>query len=240
MARNYRKEAALKLRHRGLSYNEIRKTVPVSKSTLSIWLKGVLLRAEDRERLYKKRLLVLLRGPRCQKERRAKEVEAIIGAAQAEIRVPVSKDANRLFGAALYWAEGNKTKNMGITNSDPFLIAYMVRWLQRQFGIPPTDLKAWLNIYAQQNETELKNFWSDLTGIPVANFGKTFIKPSGKGFKKNDLYYGTIRVHVSRGTDKRHRIYGWIQAVLQPIEKEVEFVQRKWESIKDTKRPANL
>jgi hypothetical protein len=69
----------------------------------------------------------------------------------------------------------------------------MVRWLKRVFGISPNFLKAWLNIYPQQNELELKQFWSQLTGIPLENFGKSYIKPPNKNYKKNTLYYGTIK-----------------------------------------------
>jgi len=93
------------------------------------------------------------------------------------------------------------------------------------------NLKARLNIYPQQNELEIKKFWSQLTGIPLENFGKSFIKPLNKNYKKNTLYYGTIRIEVPRGTDMRHRIFGWIKAVLHEISSKTESTQQEWKRL---------
>ena len=222
------REKAEALRRKGLSYNEIREYVPVSKSSLSLWLKNIRLSKRQRERLYTKQIQILSRGAPSQKERRRKEVEQIINAARTEIRLPLSKDTLRLFGAALYWAEGTKSKGFEITNSDPMLIAFMVNWFQQMFNINSRDLKAHLNIYSQQNEKHLKRFWSHLTGIPIENFGKSFVKPPNKGYKKNDLYLGTIKIRVAKGTDMKHKTFGWIQGALQELLPEIESVQRKW------------
>lgn len=121
------------------------------------------------------------------------------------------------------------------------LVAFMVRWFDITFNVSPATFRAHLNIYSQQNESDLKKFWSDLTGVPLNNFGKTFIKPANKGFKKNNLYYGTIKVRVPKGTDMRHRIFGWIQAALQDEIPRIESVQRKWSTLKEVDRlPVNL
>jgi len=50
------KEKAIDLRKQGLSYSEIRKTVRVSKSTLSFWCRDVAISEEQALRLYKKEL----------------------------------------------------------------------------------------------------------------------------------------------------------------------------------------
>ena len=120
------------------------------------------------------------------------EVDKIIKSAEEEIKIPLSPTALRLFGAALYWAEGSKGKRFEITNSDPYLILFMAKWLKRVFGIDGINLKARLNIYPQQNEREIKRFWSALTGIPAASFGKSYIKPLSKNYKKNNLFISLI------------------------------------------------
>jgi transcriptional regulator with XRE-family HTH domain len=146
--KNAPREKAVALRRKGLSYNEIRKKIDVSKSTLSLWLKGIRLRPEYRRRLYTKQIEILSRGATSQKERRSREVDAIIETSMRETSFPISEEAYKLFGVALYWAEGSKPR---------------------------------LNIYSQQDENDIKNFWSDLTGIPMTNFGKTYIKPANRG-----------------------------------------------------------
>jgi hypothetical protein len=238
--KNMLREQAIRLRKTGLSYNEIRKTVAVSKSTLSLWLKDIPLESQFKERLYTKQINVLSRGTVSQKNRRVREINDIIQNAIAEVESPLTDNTIKLIGAALYWAEGNKRKNFQITNSDPYLILFMVRWLKLIFEIKPVSLKPSLNMYSHQNETELKKFWSHLTGIPIQNFGKSYVKPPNKGFKKNNLYYGTLRIYIPKGTDMRHKVFGWIQGILQSIQPEVEFSQRKWISLKETSRPVNL
>lgn len=232
---------AIKLRRRGLSYGEIKKRINVSKSTLSLWLKSVPLTPEQRGLLYTKRILnYLARGPQSQKERRKREIAKIIEEAEREIQLPLSFESYRFMGAALYWAEGSKTKKFEITNSDPNFILFMVRWFEKIFNIYPSRLKAGLNIYSQQNDQELKKFWSQLTCIPLENFGKSFVKPPNKGYKKNNLYYGTIKIRVSGGTDFRHRVYGWIKTALKDIAPDVELVQKEWKSLKEVPRPVNI
>lgn len=231
---------AIELRKKGRSYGEIKNEINVSKSTLSLWLKTVPLTPEQMSRLYTKNILILARGPQSQKERRVREITKIIEVAEKEIRIPLSFETYQLMGAFLYWSEGSKTASFSFSNSDPHFVLFMVRWLKKVFGICPENLKAWLNIYSQQNDLEIKQFWSQLTSIPFNNFGKSFVKPPNRGFKKNTLYYGTIKVKVHKGTDMRHRVFGWIKAVLKDISPDIEFAQKEWRSLKETPRPINI
>lgn len=234
------REQAVALRKKGLSYNEIRKEVPVSKSTLSLWLKSVPLAEVHRKRLYTKKIEFLSRGAQSQKERRKREIEGIIQAAKSEMATPVSEEAYKLFGAALYWAEGTKGGRFEITNSDPLFILFMTKWIYRVLQIPPEQLKARLNIYPQQNDKEIKKFWSTLCSIPVENFGKSYIKPPNKGYKKNTLYYGTIKIVIPRSTDLKYRTFGWIQSVLGDCEMHAEDSLKRWSRIREVERPVNL
>src|SRR3989338_756035 len=137
---------AIALRKKGLSYNEIRLQVPVSKSSLSLWLKHIRLSPKHRARLYTKQIQILSRGTPSQIERRKREVAVLNENARKEISLPLSLETHRFIGAALYWAEGSKTKNFEITNSDPVLIAFMVQWFHDTFGVPAVRLKVHLNI----------------------------------------------------------------------------------------------
>lgn len=231
------RELAVVLRKKGLSYNEIRQQIPVAKSSLSLWLKHIRLSSKHRDRLYTKQIQILSRGASSQVERRKREIALIIENAKKEISLPLSSETHRFLGAALYWAEGSKTKNFAITNSDPVLIVFMVCWFKKMFDISPLVLKAHLNIYSQQNEAEVKQFWSEITGIPIENFGKSFIKPVSKGFKKNNLYYGTIKVYVPKGTDMRHRTLAWIQTALQDSIPTIESTLLRWSHLTKIGRP---
>ncbi|KKS82998.1 MAG: hypothetical protein UV58_C0002G0008 [Candidatus Wolfebacteria bacterium GW2011_GWC1_43_10] len=235
----FRKEAE-ELRRKGLSYNEIRKKIGVSKSSLSLWLKSIPLKEEDRKRLYTKRIVALSLGPHSQKQRREVEIKEIIKNAGKEIEFPLSLEVARLMGAALYWAEGSKGNRFEMTNSDPHLILYFINWVKLMFGISPKNLRARLNIYPQQDNVKIKQFWSSLTGIPIKSFGKSYVKPLSKNYKKNNLYYGTIRIEVPKSSNIKHRVFGWIEAVLKNINSDVELSQKRWRSLRETPRPVNI
>ncbi len=235
------KRKAIELRRKGLSYGEIQKKIFVPKSTLSNWLKNIPLKPADRKRLYAKVSKYLARGPFSQKERRAKEIENILNEAKNEILLPLSPETLKMMGAMLYWAEGRK-KNGGLelTNSDPLLIYFFVKWLEEIFSIPASGLRMRLNIYPQQDEEKLKEFWSNLTKIPMNGFRKSFVKPPNKFFKKNNLYYGTARIEVPKSGNKKHRIHGWIYKALHNLHPKIDSIERKWVSLKEVKRPINI
>lgn len=234
------KEEAIKLRKSGLSYKEIRDKISVSKSTLSYWLKDIPLAKRHRDRLYTKKVHFLSLGSQSQKERRAREIDTIILDAKKEISVPITEDSYRLLGAALYWAEGTKGACLEFTNSDPHLILFMVKWFEKIFEIKPEIIGAHLNIHDNQDDQAMKKFWSDLCEIPLKNFGKTHIKPHNKNYKKNNLYYGTIKIRVPKSTDLRIRINGWVQKMLEDISPKTTLIQEKWKRLKKTSRPVNL
>src|SRR3989339_1247515 len=137
------KTRAIKFRKTGLSYGEIAKKLNVSKSTLSYWLKDIPLTNEQQKRLYTKQVFILSKGPQSQKERRKREVNKITSEAEKEIKSPVALETYKILGAALYWAEGSKTNGLKITNSDPNLILFMVKWFKKILGVSPKDLKVW-------------------------------------------------------------------------------------------------
>ncbi len=132
----------------------------------------------------------------------------------------------------IYWAEGAKYGQFAIVNSDQLLIKFMVEWMKKVFSVGNEDMKVHLNIYPQQSENKLKIFWSELTDIPLANFGKTTIKPLSKNYKKNTLYYGTIKIRLFKSVDKTHRTFGWVRKLLEDMDINVDAITTRWNSLK--------
>src|ERR1035437_10375538 len=112
------KQKARTLRTKGVTYDQISKNLHVGKSTARYWCNDIELSPELYNRIYNKNLEMLSKGPRSSHERRKKEIEKILDDAENEIKFPLEKDTYKLFGAALYWAEGNKVNDFTITNSD--------------------------------------------------------------------------------------------------------------------------
>jgi hypothetical protein len=234
------KRKAISLRKKGLSYGIIAKKLGVSKSTASLWLYTIKLSLRQRKILYTNRVRHLNIGENNQRNRRAREVKDIIKKAKTEVGKKISFESYRLFGTALYWAEGSKNKMFNMTNSDPFLIIFWVKWLEKIFKIRPELLKARLNIYPQQSEKFIKRFWSELTNIPLHNFGKSYVKPLSTNYKKNTLYYGTIRIEVPKSTNYRYKVYAWQQRVIEGIAPKIHLVERKWEKLRKFVKPVNM
>lgn len=222
------RQTAQILRKKGLSYGKISRQIGVPKSTLSSWLKNFNLSKKHRERLYTKRLELITIGEYSQKVRRQKEREQILNLAKGAVSGDLTDEALRFMGVALYWAEGTKGSRFTLTNSDPALILFMVNWIEKIFKISSKDLTACLNIHNGQDDKMIKSFWSDLLGIPLSSFGKSFVKPDGKRYKQNDLYWGTIKLSIPKSTDLRLEMLGWLEAILPDVRKHVELTKRKY------------
>ena len=186
------KEKVRKLRKGGKSYSEIIAKHTISKGTISLWCKDIKL-TSSQIKLLGSRYDIQLRGAKANQMKRRKEVEEIQKIAKKEIGKPTTEEF-KIAGAMLYWAEGNKTNHFGMTNSNPKMIKFMIKWFQQFLDIEPKHLKAYLHLHAGQNVSKIVSYWSKLTGIPKSRFGKSYIKPSGTGHRKNILYNGTIRV----------------------------------------------
>lgn len=209
MKRWEKKEAVRKLRREGLSYQEIREHIKVAKSTVSQWCKDIELTPEQKARLGAK-YDIQLRGAKAVQVKRRAEVEQIKILAKTELR-PLTNYEFKIAGIMLYWAEGNKTERAGITNSDSELIRFMMRWFREVCQVPEDKFKVHLHIHSGQDEDQIKQFWSEVTGIPLAQFGKSHIKKEGTGHKKNILYNGTIKIDIYN-KNLLYRILGWVES----------------------------
>ena len=132
----------------------------------------------------------------------------------------MDKDALRVVGAVLWWAEGSKSirdrrwKNavsypIEITNTNTDVIKIFLRYIVEVVGIPKDRLKVQLQIHENDDEIELEQYWSEVTGIGKDMFNKTIIRPIGKKPGKSK---GTCKI---RCYDKE--FYGKIHQDLQNV-----------------------
>ena len=203
------------LRRQGLSYREILSQVPfsLSRSTISSWCKEIELTPQQLDRLdqlyrtssYRNRLLGSKANQRC----RATEIEAIRTRARAEV-IERQEDGLWIAGLMLYWAEGAKTYKVALTNSDPAIIRFMIRWFRDVCQVPNEKFRCYLNIHSGQDDRSLKAYWAQVVDLPLSQFGKSYVKQEGTGHRKNTLYHGTMRISISN-RNLLHRIHGWIE-----------------------------
>ncbi len=214
------KQKAIKLRNEGYSYNYIVKHVPVSKSTLSEWLRDVeftpnthtletIGKAHLASGVYKRNLKI-------------KSLEKAALQAKHDIGNISDRDVMML-GLGIYIGEGGKSFDITkITNSDPKIIKFSIKWFMKSFGISMKQFKIRLHIYPDNNEKECIEYWSKYTGVPTTQFFKTSIdrRTNKKISNTRKLPFGTAHMTVQGlgnkefGSYLHRRIMAWINRVL--------------------------
>ncbi len=209
------KKKVQKLRKEGLSYSEILEEISVSKGTISRWCQDIKLTPKQQARLDNKKREGATKGPKLISRRRKEEINKIKEKAKEEIEPP-SLYEQKIIGAMLYRAEGDKSNGTAIRNSDPALIEFMAKWLEQVNESSSQKLKAQLNLHKDQKENKIKEYWADLINISLKQFNKTYIKPEGTGHRKNILSKGAIKIRIG-GEDLRHRLMAWSEVILQNL-----------------------
>lgn len=207
-AKTIERNTAIKLRKKGWSYREIQTKIKISKSSLSLWCKNISLTKNQIARLKNKRP-VGNKGALANKIKRLNEINTIHKLARKEIRKLTSYQF-KLVGIALYWGEGDKKHNTGITNSDPEVIKFMMKWFREICKVPEDKFKLSIYYHAGQEETEIKKYWSSIADVSLLQFHKSIFKKEGTGHRKNILYNGTCKIRIC-DEDLRHRILTWIK-----------------------------
>jgi len=103
----------------------------------------------------------------------------------------------KISGLMLYWAEGTfKGNTVDFANSDPDMIKIFLRFLREICGIKEERLRIYLYAYSYQDITKIKRFWHKITGIPLKQFTKPFIRHNDH-FSNRKLTFGLIHVRYN-------------------------------------------
>jgi hypothetical protein len=161
------REEARRLRADAWTLLAIADHLGVVKSTVSLWVRDV----------------EFVPGPRAASRRRApnrlqQAKQAEIESAGAWGRALVGELSERdllIAGAALYAGEGSKTRDKVVfANSDPAMVRLFLAWLRRFFAIDEARLRMRLYLHEGLDLDGALRFWSDVTDIPIQQFGKPY------------------------------------------------------------------
>ena len=200
---------ATDLRKQGYSYPKILKTVNVSKSTLSLWLRDIDLTPQQQKKLLIGREKSRYAAAKKKKETRILKTNEIIDKSTKEVSTLV-KTPLFITGLSLYWAEGtkNKSETVRFVNSDEKMIMLIMKWFRGVCGIPPDKFRCQVHMHNLHCKPDLEKYWSNITGIPQKQFYKTYVKQSSLGQRRNILYNGTCSITIS-SKELFRRIWGW-------------------------------
>lgn len=194
------REEARRLRREGWSLNEISAKLGPPKNTLTLWVRGIELTPEQRQRLFEKEQRTLgnnrARAAAAQRQGRLARIASAHQQAQAFLDTTANPQATNLVAAAmLYLAEGAKTEGaFSLGNSNPQIIRYWLYLLRTSFTIDETKFRLQIMHRSDQDLEELKRFWTMVTGIERFHSTQPDARTEGKPTKRLD-YQGVCVIY---------------------------------------------
>lgn len=205
-------DEARRLRAEGKSVPEIQKLLRVSKSSVSLWVRGVELQQEQRDSLKdrQRKFGDANAGAKANKERfgdlRLTYQEA--GRAIAREMRPL-----HLAGCMLYWAEGAKAKDrVNFVNSDPNMILFFMRFLREELDVTNEMISLHLHCHTNnpQEIRQIEIYWTNLLKLPNECLTKTQIHEPKPRVRTKILKNGICGIRVN-STELTQQIFGAIQ-----------------------------
>ncbi len=210
---------AQKLRSKGLSIKDIEKRLRVSRSSVSLWVREVTLSPKQIKKLYANKKTGSLKGSYIASRNKIKKTKELTEKATAdgikEMGILSGRD-KFIIGVSMYFAEGTKSLgNVSFSNSDPRAIDFMADWFREICKVPEEKFRCYLYIHDDLNEKKAKEYWSNLIGVPLEKFKKSYIvKNNTKRLRKVKHIYGILRLTISDANLSR-KIAGWIIALFK-------------------------
>lgn len=187
----------------------------VSKSSVHRWVDGIMLTEDQLQRLvdtpgrrWNRSALAVGRRSEHRFRRRTWQQE---GARLAD-------SGNCLFreGCMLYWAEGTKSRHhVALSNSDPDLIRYFMRFLRSCFEVRNRDIRIQINCYDDERPVgEIEAFWLRVAELDRESLHKTIVnrRPRSSLASHRKLPYGVCLVRLCN-TRIVQTIYGAIRSM---------------------------
>lgn len=209
---------AEKLRREGLSYSEIRKYIPVAKSSLSLWLRNLDLTAEQKKRLELRNTIGQKAGAKARHKQKVDKLRIL----KAEIKREIPRLINDPFfvmGLSLYWAEGSKQKashpaqQVSIANTDPRMLLIMREWFKKYFKSTNQDFGYRLHIHESANVGSALQEWADILNIKKEQFSISLKRHKVTTRHVSKKYIGLVHIKIYKSTWHNRRIELWTQEV---------------------------
>lgn len=187
---------AVKLRKKGYSLSEISRSVGISKSTASLWCRGLVLSQTARKLILLKSIQGRIKACRVIQRKREKARHKIkMKANQVLANITFNKNIFELLCSIMYICEGdtNLSFGVGFTNSDPGLVRLYLRLFRKSFKLDESKFKVCVHLHGYHNKTKQLDYWSKVTRIPLDQFIKPYRKKNtGKRIREN--YQGCVSI----------------------------------------------
>lgn len=198
---------ARELRARAWTLKEICDELGCSKSSASIWCRGVAFTPKPRSRG------IGVTKPHPMYLAKLAEIEECKAWAAAEVGQLSDRDLF-MAGIGLYAGDGAKTGGeVKFANSNPALIALFCRWLRAFFEVDEDRLHVSLYLHEGLELERANAYWAGVTGIPVAQFYKPYRAVPQATIRHNKHEHGCAHVRYA-STRTLRMILGLLEALI--------------------------
>jgi len=203
---------AITLRREGHSIRDIATRLRVSVGSVSVWVRDVVL--SDAQ------LAALAYVPRSHAGAEAMRSKALGQRAmwqQTGRKLYATQGKQYAFGCALYWGEGDKSRNcVGLSNTDVDMLVFWITFLRKFFDVQDAEFLVHITCYLTNGLSldDVQRYWLDALKLPATTLGKTVVK--GKYYAGEDAGkwpYGVCHLRLGR-TDIVQAIYGSIKEAI--------------------------
>ncbi len=193
------KKEAFELRKQGKTFNEISKSLGISKGTLSFWFKGI-----DWSREISEKNFVFNYSPENIKKmhiarRHMLDKKYLLARQEALNEFDKYKEETQFVaGIVAYSGEGDHSVKNGmarIANSNPGIILIFKRFLEKYYFEMYKKIRVSILLYPDLNDEECLKYWSETLGVSIKQFHKP-VHIIGK-HKKRRLRYGVGSLIIS-------------------------------------------
>lgn len=236
--KNNLKNSAIEMRKRGLSYNEIKNLISISKGTLSRWFKGIKLTDVQVKKLEDRRRTAAVRGSKTRKLKTQEAIEKVKHSSAKDVK-KISPRELWLMGIMLYWRERfmhgeerDTKQGVHFSSSNPNLIKLFLKWLRDVGGLKNDEINFAIFIGKSKKDSIHKavGYWSRITQFPRESFSRFYLQSESKKFStgltnsKNDQIrktrkpvkrgrYGFLQIKVRASSMLARQISGWINGI---------------------------
>ena len=214
MKQDKRAEARRLRREQGLAITDICKQLGVAKSSVSVWVRDIVLTEEQQTALHAQHYAywAQLRGAHTNAIRGRERRQQYQDEGRQKAR---EGDPLHLAGCMLYWGEGAKNKNsLKMSNSDVGMLVFYMRFLRESLQVSDSDIAIRIMCYLGNgvSQQDIETFWLTNLRVPLSCLRKTIInvQPVSSQQKGRKLIYGTCEVYINDTRIAQH-VLGAIQ-----------------------------
>lgn len=204
------KEKAKELRKQGISIIKIADQLGVSKSTISVWTRGITLTDDQKQKLLYREIT----DERVEAHSNVFKIRRLEYQKRGQLKI---KKADPLYiaGCMLYWGEGTKNiNNCQMVNSELPMMVIFKKFLQDFFNVSNSMISININAYTDFHTKEkIQTYWLDGLQLELSSLKNCIWNQYPSSSKKKNIKkseYGTCTLNVCR-TEIVQEIFGAIQ-----------------------------